>query len=908
MSIDSKDKEVLIKELNDAKAEAAVLKAEIDQLKAENSALQPYSGIFDSIYDGIIISDTDGAIMDWNSGCERMFGYKKNEIIGKNINVLSKHSDRDLSSSIRESINKDGTWQGDIEYVNKKGNEGVCETIIMPLRSGNNDSTRLIGIYRDITQHKTAEAELLESEENFRLLADFAPMGIAIVRDGKLLYFNPAYTELFSLSTEEMYEINIFDFVHPDMRDIVIKRQQARYMDKEAPSRYELKCLNNNGDIIWLDMSVKVINYKGEKATLTVHNDITGYKILTDSLKESEARLKIFLEHSPSAISIFNTRNEYIYVNKRWTELTGYTKAESKTMGPIDIIHTDVRSEISERYRQRSFGKKEPERYEMKCMKKSRQTVWIDFSINEITHQGEKAFLTVANDITQLKEARDKLINSETKWKSLAQNIPDIIYTVDSNGNLLSFNKEFNNDMTAELNKFNIFQNIPSKFHDTVKKSIDKVFNTGLQDIFESQGMDITERTVSWYETRVVPLLDNGKVQSLMMIARNISEQKRAEEEINLFFNTTIDMLCIAGYDGYFKRLSPTWSKTFGWSEQELMSVPFIEFVHEDDKKNTQQKASALEDGSFLSRFENRYKCKDGSYKWIAWNSRAIPERKIIIASVRDITEIKKNEQEMINLNAELEKRVIERTEQLEKAYHKLTFSLEKEKEYNDLQSRFINMISHEYRTPLTVITSSSELIKLHIKTNKLEDIDKFIDRINISVNALAHLVEDVVAFSGSKNEAQESSPSTINIVNFISNTCDELKTINKNDHQIIFESQEERLTIFTDKNKLRQILSHLILNAMKFSPEGSKIKIRLKNLPNDIAIIVSDSGAGLTRDDIKHIFDPFYKAKDSIGVKSGTGLGLPIVKKYVEILRGDIQVDSKPGKGSMFTIMLPKK
>lgn len=124
-------------------------------------------------------------------------------------------------------------------------------------------------------------------------------------------------------------------------------------------------------------------------------------------------------------------------------------------------------------------------------------------------------------------------------------------------------------------------------------------------------------------------------------------ELKRVEEERNLFFDISADMLCIAGYDGYFKQINPAWTKTLGWTEKELLSKPWIEFVHPDDIEATQKTGANNRSGDPIIRFENRYLCKDGSYKWIAWNSEPFPDIKLIYAVARDITKAKRNEEKL---------------------------------------------------------------------------------------------------------------------------------------------------------------------------------------------------------------------------------------------------------------------
>ena len=142
--------------------------------------------------------------------------------------------------------------------------------------------------------------------------------------------------------------------------------------------------------------------------------------------------------------------------------------------------------------------------------------------------------------------------------------------------------------------------------------------------------------------------------------------QTSEQDDVQVFFDLTLDLLCIAGFDGHFKKLSPTWSRLLGWSDQELKAQPFVELVHEEDQEATMAAAAKLGEGKDVVNFTNRYRCKDGSYRWISWNSKALPERQLIIAAARDITQRKEDEEEIEQYREHLEELVQERTAALE--------------------------------------------------------------------------------------------------------------------------------------------------------------------------------------------------------------------------------------------------
>ncbi len=137
---------------------------------------------------------------------------------------------------------------------------------------------------------------------------------------------------------------------------------------------------------------------------------------------------------------------------------------------------------------------------------------------------------------------------------------------------------------------------------------------------------------------------ESGEVVLVVGVIRDITNQRKAERELESFFNLSMDMLCVAGFDGYFKRLNPAWERTLGWTEEELLGSPWIDFVHPDDVQPTLDAGEALTEGREIASFENRYRCKDGTLRWLSWNSRPLLEQGLMYAVVRDVTAAKEAE------------------------------------------------------------------------------------------------------------------------------------------------------------------------------------------------------------------------------------------------------------------------
>ena len=254
-----------------------------------------------------------------------------------------------------------------------------------------------------------------------------------------------------------------------------------------------------------------------------------------------------------------------------------------------------------------------------------------------------------------------------------------------------------------------------------------------------------------------------------------------------------------------------------------------------------------------------------------------------------------------------IEVAIRQRTEnELQEAKEKVTKALEQEKELNFLKSRFISMISHEYRTPLTVILTSTYLIEQYYQGTNREQFDKFIFKIRESVKSMIKLLEDVLTIGKSESGKFSLSIDKIRLVDFCNDIIEEVQVIDNKKHIFEFNYVNNDFEVISDVNSLKHIISNLLLNAAKYSPGQDNVIINLEDLNNDVKIEVIDFGIGIPIEDQSLLFEAFYRASN-VGAISGTGLGLSIVKRFVDTIKGTITVDSKRNEGTKFTIIFPK-
>ncbi|MEP6676132.1 MAG: PAS domain-containing sensor histidine kinase [Ferruginibacter sp.] len=296
-----------------------------------------------------------------------------------------------------------------------------------------------------------------------------------------------------------------------------------------------------------------------------------------------------------------------------------------------------------------------------------------------------------------------------------------------------------------------------------------------------------------------------------------------------------------------------------------------------------------------------------------------------VIAFVIDVTRRKQTEDAMLfqqkelekvnaeieKLNSELEQKVESRTLalqqvmlQLESSKEELTKALSQEKELNELKSRFVSMASHEFRTPLSTILSSASLLAKYTETTEQEKRNKHIDRIKSSVNNLTDILDEFLSIGKIEDGKITAHSNSFDVSECIQEICNEMFSHTKKGQQIKYVHKGE-VTVLLDVSLLRNVIINLLSNAIKFSSESSKIFVYTFVNEYEFVLKIKDSGIGISLEDQEHLFEMFFRASNATNIQ-GTGLGLHIVTKYVELMNGEIHFNSELEKGTEFIITLP--
>jgi PAS domain S-box-containing protein len=376
---------------------------------------------------------------------------------------------------------------------------------------------------------------------------------------------------------------------------------------------------------------------------------------------------------------------------------------------------------------------------------------------------------------------------------------------------------------------------------------------------------------------------------SLVTVARDISARKRAEDERDRFFTLSLDMLCIASADGYFKRLSPAFTKTLGWSVEELLARPFLDFVHPDDHAATLAEVERqVGAGESVLKFENRYQHKDGSWRMLSWKSAPQPGG-LMFASARDVTENKQAEQCIVDLNRELTEQQIALT-----AANK------------ELES-FSYSVSHDLRAPLRHIGGYARMLVEDIGPTLAPEPRRYLETITDSTRRMGMLIDDLLNLArlGRKPLNRQD----VDMRGLAQSAFAEVVAADRGG--VVSAAQFDLAALppaSGDSALLKQVWMNLLSNAVKYSaPRGAEahIEVRGERVDDVLRYTVKDNGVGFDMRYADKLFGVFQRLHPQEQFE-GTGVGLAIVQRVVSRHGGRISASAEPDRGASFCFELP--
>jgi len=393
-------------------------------------------------------------------------------------------------------------------------------------------------------------------------------------------------------------------------------------------------------------------------------------------------------------------------------------------------------------------------------------------------------------------------------------------------------------------------------------------------------GIDAIFRTKSgervYVEGSATCRLDGkGRPTATCGIFRNITALRRAEQDLDRLFMLSTDLLCVAGTDGYFKRINPAFQRVLGYEPEQMLARPFADFVHPRDRARTREQLEKLARGEHVVDFENRYRAADGTWRWLAWRATPLIDRGQVYAVARDVTRSRKNRDLLARQAAELER------------------------SNADLE-QFAYVASHDLLSPLRAVTRLAELLEEALDSGDREDAARRLSELRSRVHRMEDLTGELLDYSRAGRDAHViSRVDTRELV-------DQVTFLVAPPEGFTVRTEGELPVLETCRPPLEQVLRNLIANAVTHHdrPDGT-VTVSAAPAGRFWQFRVADDGPGIPPRFHERIFHMFQKLGTD---RTGHGLGLALVKKIVERYGGRVTLESEEGRGAAFTFTWPRK
>jgi PAS domain S-box-containing protein len=713
---------------------------------------------------------------------------------------------------------------------------------------------------------------LLESEERFRLAsrASHTLVYDVFVDTGKIIAVS-GFEELLGYKTEDVSLTRSWWYsqIHPEDFQ-VFRKQMKEIMDSAADYCLRYRMRHINGDYIFVEDVAKIVRDETGRAVHIVGAiaDITQRKMTEDALRYqanllnnvSDAVIAVDMNFN---IQSWNRAAEKVY---GWTPEEVIGKPLSSILKGMFIKATreQVLAEISE---ERIWNG------EVIHSRKDGAAVYmyVTASALEDTAGHRVGTVMVNRDVTQVKQIEKTLQETSDYLNNLLEyaNAPIIVW--DPSFRITRFNHAFEN-----LTGNNAYEVIGSKLdilfpEESRQASLEKIQRTLSGERWEIVEIPIIGkygevRIVLWNSANVYG--EDGKtVIATIAQGLDITERKRAEEEMRTVISTSIDAFWVTDKEGRFLDVNDAYCELIGYSREELlkMSVQDVEVI-ETAEDTSEHIKKIVELGS--DRFETRHRCKDGKIIDLEVSANYMDTKGgRFFVFLRDITDRKKMEES---------------------------------------KDEFIGLVSHEMRTPLTVIIGALHTILTEETRLSAEEKSLLLQDAIWEAESLSHLLTNLLELSRARSERLLLHRELISTGELVKNVVEKIK-LQSSGHKFAVEAPEELPEIYADPLRLEHVLHNLLENAVKYSPVGSQITVSIKPENGNLVLAVKDEGPGISLRDQGRLFKPFERLEFSQAKKiDGTGLGLLVCKRLVEAHGGHIRVESEPDHGATFMFTLP--
>jgi len=749
---------------------------------------------------------------------------------------------------------------------------------------------------RDITEEIALKQRLETTNYRFKILSQNSSNIIGIYQGINLVYLSENTKRILGYMPKLKTLFELINYIHPEDKERVKQQMEAIITEQKQHAILVYRIQHASGKYLWFEVSIDIKYKNGQIAeNIAVAHDITQRKRLEKEIEDKERLYRFLAENTSDGIALYEY-GKLIYQSPGREKMLGETPQIETLEDAFKYIHPQDLpgvQKIMEEVLQKKL-KSLVTQYRIKHS--SGYYLWVEVLVNiEYDKAGNPArVIFKTRDISSRVLLEEQTRKSEEQYRLLAENSTDGVALFE-NGELIYMSPSYKHILGDFLEITRIeemFDYIHPEDLPAIKAQVKRIIDEKIKRDISTYRIRKSDGTYVWFEDIIHSEFDEtGNQIRVILNSRDVTkrmETQRAlvekEKQIKLLLDNISDFIFLVDNDGIIKFTTPFTLDYFGFEEAEVLGKSSFEFVYPADLEKFVSEFTEAVNEKKMEQKSYRITHKNGKYSWVEFTGNFIEnsDSEIILVG-RDITE-----------RIEIQNQLKEQHKELE--------------ELNATKDKFFSILAHDLRSPFNQIIGFSNLLKRNIYQYDIEKIAHFVNIIREASVKTYQLLENLLNWSMAMRGVIEFFPVKINIVQIIKEEINQLTDTCKAKNIDLQFKNSETIFLTVDENMFRIIVRNLINNAIKYTPINGKIIVEINEKDSETIFSVSDNGVGMYDFQIYNLFK-VSKNHSSEGTKGekGTGLGMLIVKEFVDKHQAKIEIKSQKNKGTEIQVVFPE-